>query len=349
MMKKKKVIFVDDEPGVLQGLRRMMRPLRDEWEMYFVESGEETLKLLASDFFDVIVSDMRMPGMNGGELLAIVREKYPHMVRIILSGYSDQDLLLKAVRPAHQFLTKPCDAQTLKNTVQRASRTQDILSSNEVKTVITQVDSLPSLPAIYNEIISRLQQENTSVKEIAEIIQKDVSMTAQVLKLVNSSFFGFFKNVSSAKQAVALLGLDTIKTLVLSIEIFSTFQCDQIQNFSFDLLWQHSALTAALASYIARSVNKEDQTFIDDAFMAGFLHDIGILLLASKLPDKYNRVVSSVHEKNMNIWEAERNILGTCHAQIGGYLLGLWGFADNIIEAIIHHHRPKYSEMNLSP
>ncbi|HID38707.1 MAG TPA: response regulator, partial [Calditrichaeota bacterium] len=175
----KKVLFVDDDPSLISGLKRMLRPLRKEWEMHFVPGGQEALDLLAESRFDVIVSDMRMPGMNGAELLARVRELYPHMIRIILSGYSDQDLLLKAVRPAHQFLSKPCDADTLKNTVLRVSKIQDILNSNEVKQVIAQVDSLPSLPYLYQEIMRKLEEDDTAVKDVGMIIQKDIGMSAQ--------------------------------------------------------------------------------------------------------------------------------------------------------------------------
>ncbi len=335
----KKVLFVDDEPSLINGLKRMLRPLRNEWEMHFVLSGQEALDVLATSHYDVIVSDMRMPGINGAELLARIRDLYPHMIRIILSGYSDQELLLKAVRPAHQFLSKPCDAETLKNTVLRVSRIQDILNSNEVKKIIAEVDSLPSLPHLYQEITAKLEQEDTAIKEIGEIIQQDIGMSAQILKLVNSSFFGFYKNISSPVQATTLLGLDTIKTLVLSIGIFSSLKYDQNMRLTFENLWSHSQLTANLARQIAKWIS-DDKIFVEDAYMGGFLHDIGILILASKLPDKYSQILERVYEQKENIWEVEKDVLGTGHAEIGAYLMGLWGFAENVIEAIIHHHKP---------
>ena len=337
----KRVLFVDDEPNVLRGLRRMMHSLRNEWEMYFVESGQKALDLLSSNRFDVIVSDMKMPVMNGAELLSIVREKYPHMIRIILSGYSDQDLLLKTVRPAHQFLTKPCDAQRIKTTVQRASKTQSVLASLNVKKVITGIDSLPSLPALYNEIVQKLHQDNISAKEIAGIIQKDMGMTTQILKLVNSSFFGFFKKISNPVQAVSLLGLDTIKTLVLSHKIFSALKFDRKDLVSFEQLWEHSTLTAVFSRHIARSIDKNDKAFIEDAFMTGFLHDIGILILASKLTEEYEKVLKHTLNSDQELWKTEYELMGTSHAEIGAYLLSLWGFSENIIEAILYHHQVK--------
>ena len=335
----KKVLFVDDEPDVLRGLRRMLRAMRDEWEMYFVESGPEALALLEQDHFDVIVSDMRMPGMNGAELFARVREKYPHMIRIILSGFSDQSLLSKAARHSHQFLTKPCDSETLKKSVKRVSDLQDILSGERVKSIIAQTDSLPSLPFLYNKIIQKLQEKDVSIAEIGGIIEQDISMTAQILKLVNSSFFGFFKNIANPVQAASLLGIDTIKTLVLSIEIFSILKTDSGHRFPFEKLWERSTLCAGFAKLIAGQVSKDKQ-FIDDAFSAAFLMDIGILLLASKLPQEYNRVLSHAEQNKYPLFRAERQVLESSHAEIGAYLLGLWGFPENIVEAVARHHKP---------
>ncbi len=336
----KKVLFVDDDQGIINGLKRIMRSLRNEWDMHFVLDGQSALALLEKDRFDVIVSDMRMPGINGAELLSRVREKYPHMVRIILSGYSDQDLLLKAVRPAHQFLSKPCDAETLKKTVLRITEIQNILNSTELKEIVSNIDSLPSLPSLYQEITQALQKEDVAVKEIGEIIQKDIGMSAQILKLVNSSFFGFFKNISNPVQATSLLGIDTVKTLVLSIGIFSSLKYDQELLLSYDTLWNHSTLTATFAKHIAGLISK-DQLFIEDAFIAGFLHDIGILILASKLPDRYEKILNKVSEDKRNIWEVEKELLGTNHAEIGAYLLGLWRFSNQVVEAVIRHHNPE--------
>ncbi len=336
----KKVLFVDDDQGIINGLKRIMRSLRNEWDMRFVLDGQSALELLEKERFDVIVSDMRMPGINGAELLSRVREKYPYMIRIILSGYSDQDLLLKAVRPAHQFLSKPCDAETLKKTVIRITEIQNILSSTELKQIVSKIDSLPSLPSLYQEITRALQEDDVSVKEVGEIIQKDIGMSAQILKLVNSSFFGFFKNISSPVQATSLLGIDTVKTLVLSIGIFSSLKSEQELLLSYDKLWNHSTLTATFAKHIAGLISK-DHVFIEDAFIAGFLHDIGILILASHLPEKYKEIIHIVCGEKRNIWDVEKELLGTNHAEIGAYLMGLWRFPNQVVEAIIRHHNPE--------
>lgn len=336
---KKKILFVDDESRILEGLKRMLRPMRKEWDMSFASSGQEALDILSKNHFDVVVSDMRMPGMDGGQLLTKVMELYPHIIRIVLSGQSEQEMIMKSVRPTHQFLSKPCSAEMIKSVIQRSLDLRDMLASDALKDAVSQIQSLPSLPAFYNKIMKTVQSPKASLKDIGEIIEHDVAMTAQILKLVNSAYFGFYRNISNPVQAVTILGVNTIKTLVLSIEIFSIFETDKDYNFSFDKLWERCTLTGTFAKNIAKDISK-DQHFIDDAFTAGFLHDVGIIALASRLPEDYKQILNDAAQKKITISEAEFGVLRSTHAEIGAYLLGLWGFSDDIVEAIAMHHKP---------
>ena len=142
------ILFVDDEPNILEGLQRMLRPMRREWQMSFAKSGAEALETLGANEIDVIVSDMRMPGMDGARLLHEVREKHPHVVRLILSGYSEKEMIMKSVGAAHQYLAKPCDADVLKTTVQRACALRDFLENESLRRLVSQLHSIPSLPSL---------------------------------------------------------------------------------------------------------------------------------------------------------------------------------------------------------
>ncbi len=141
-MSNRRILFVDDEPLVLQGLQRMLRTMRNEWDMAFAEGGEAGLALLAEAPFDVVVSDMRMPGMNGAQFLREVMRLYPTTVRLVLSGHADKDLVSQCVGVAHQYLNKPCDADTLKSTIQNALFLGNELASNDVKKIIGSIDTL---------------------------------------------------------------------------------------------------------------------------------------------------------------------------------------------------------------
>ena len=284
---KMRVLFVDDQTNVLAGLRRMLRGLREEWQMEFADSGEEALALMAESPFDVVVSDMRMPGMDGVQFLTETMTRYPGTVRIILSGQADQASVLRAVTPAHQYLSKPCDAETLKATVARACALRDTLSQESLIRLVSQVTTLPSLPHVYTKLLEELQSEDASVQGVAELIAQDVGMTAKLMQMVNSSFFGIPRRVESPAQAAAMLGLNVLKSLVLSAGIFSQFDMNGLRGYSVDALMEHSLAVSHLAQQIAQS-HSDNKELAEDAQLAGLLHDVGQLLLVDRKSTRLN-------------------------------------------------------------
>ena len=335
----KRILFVDDEPMVLDGLRRMLRGMRNEWEMEFAASGHDALEMLDSKRFDVIVTDMRMPGMDGCQLLNHVKELHPQVVRIVLSGHSDKDMILESIGPVHQFLSKPCDAETIKTTVSRVCSMRDIIEDEALIKVISGVESLPSLPELYSEVIDEVNSAEGSLNRVGEIISRDSGMSAKILQLVNSAFFGLPRQITSPVKAVQLLGLDTVKALILSVKVFSMFSPSDLALYSADHLWHHSLGTGVFARAIAER-EKWGQEPADEAFMAGLLHDVGKLILVEKFPAKCREVAESVERTNCRIHEAEQDIFGTTHARVGAYLLGIWGLSESITKTVAYHHSP---------
>lgn len=336
---KKRILFVDDDPKVLGELQRTLLGMGSEWESEFASSGREALEILKGKSFHVVVTDMRMPGMDGCQLFERVRNLHPQVVRIILSEFSDKDIILNSAGLTHQFLAKPCDAEALKSTIARACALRELLEDESLINVISKIDSLPSLPSLYREVVEEANSPNGSLAKIGEIISKDVGMSAKLLQLVNSAFFGLPEPVSSTVRAVNLLGLQTIKTLILTIKIFSQFDRAGLPCYSVPSLMDHSVSMGILARSIA---TQEDlgQKQIDQAFMAGLLHDIGKLILLDKLPSKCLEISKAFNSSGCQLWEAEQKVLGTSHAQVGAYLMGIWGFSESIVEAIAFHHCP---------
>ncbi|MCK5149141.1 HDOD domain-containing protein [bacterium] len=339
MAKKRKILFVDDEPNILQGLKRMLRSMRHEWEMDFVESGKNALELMTQHPFDVVVSDMRMPGMSGADLLENVMNKYPQTVRIVLSGHSDRDMILRSVRTAHQYLSKPCDAEMLISTVSRACSLREIMLNDEMKRLVSKMDSLPSLPTLYMEIMNELQSPESSMKNVGGIIEKDIGMSAKILQLVNSAFFGLPRHVASPGQAVSLLGMEVVKSLALAVQVFSQFDQSRLKNLSLDALWHHSEAVGHFSKKIYESESK-DTNYIGYALIAGFLHDIGKLIFMSNFPEKYDSMIAESREKEIPLSSVELDSFGVTHGEVGAYLLSLWGLPDLVVEAIAHHHSP---------
>ena len=333
----KRVLFVDDERKVLDALQRMLYPLRKEWNMEFVSSGEQALERLSQSPFEVLVTDIRMPVMSGIELLTEVADKYPNIIRLVLSGTVDQELTLRSAVLAHQYLIKPCDAETLRSKVDHALTFRVVLEDPGLKELIARLRTLPSMPAMYVKLIEALQSPDVSVREIGAIVEQDIGMTAKVLQLVNSSLLGIRRQISKPAEAIVYLGVDTVRALALSASVFSQFKVGNLPGFSIESLQDHSLKVGAVARQIARSLDWP-RAVADDSYIGGLLHDSGKLVLAHNCPDQYKQALLKAQTDSIPIREAERAVFGTTHAEVGGYLLWLWGFPDPITEVAAMHH-----------
>jgi putative nucleotidyltransferase with HDIG domain len=330
------VLFVDDDPMILKGLKRSLEEYDDVWSADFAVSGRDALAKLAEQPFDAIVTDMHMPGMDGIQLLDAVSKDMPAVMRFVLSGNMREDQELRSAHLVHQMIPKPCDMERIYGIVERACQLRDNLSDPQLLRIITGIKTLPSVPLIYNQLLKELQSENTSAQTVGNIIAQDAAMTAKILQLVNSSFFGLADNVNTPQRAVTILGLNTVKALVLGIQVFSEYQGRVNLPVSIDVLWKHSLLVSSLASSIARTLKLTTQEQ-ENARVAGILHDIGKLLLF-KIPDFFLKV--RVNRYGVISKEAEYKVLGTSHAEMGAYLLGIWGLPNAIVEAVAFHHQP---------
>jgi putative nucleotidyltransferase with HDIG domain len=333
----KRVIFVDDEQKVLDGLKRMLYPLRNEWRMAFVNSGPEALELLAQSEYDVLVTDLRMPEMSGLELLARVVVLRPQIVRIVLSGTADQEIVVRSATLAHQYLVKPCDAATLRATVGRAFSLRVMLDDPALKQLISSVHSLPSAPSVYLRLMEVLGSADVSPQTLAEVISQDIGMTTKVLQLVNSALFGIQRQISDPVEAVIYLGPEMVRQLVLVASAFSAFQPKGLRGFSIERLQSHSLAVGGLARRIAQSLELSAAA-VDHAFVGGLLHDVGKLLLACNYPEKYDETMRHAGETGILPRMAEVQAFGTTHAEVGAYLLWLWALPDPITEVVLRHH-----------
>jgi HD-like signal output (HDOD) protein/CheY-like chemotaxis protein len=338
-MPKRRLLFVDDDPMVLQGLQRTLRKWRDEWEAVYAPSGAAALAILAERPVDVVIADMRMPGMDGAQLLAEVKERHPHVVRFILSGQLDRDMTLQSVKVAHQLLAKPCDATVLREALQRTLALHALLADDTLRRVVARIDSLPSMPASCVAIMEEVQAEEPSLQRVAGLIAGDLAMTAKILQMVNSAFFGLYRRVTDVQDAVRLLGLDAIRALVLSVNVFSAFDAHRMPFFDGEALWRHSLNVGGFARRITLQATG-DRPAAAAAFLAGMLHDVGKLILAVNFSDAYRKLVASSEHVGGNALAREAEAIGTTHAEIGAYLMGLWGLEPGILTALAFHHRP---------
>ena len=323
---KQLILFVDDEANILNGLKRMLYPMKNIWEMHFASSGTEALELMKSIKFDIIISDIKMPVMDGPALLKEVKKQHPEVIRFILSGYSDQHQIYNSVGIAHQFICKPCQPENIKNAIKQALALRNIITEPSLISFISEIENLPSIPSAYNQIISLLRKPDVSLNKIAELVTGDVAMSAKILKMVNSAFFSLPNRVNNILQTVTLLGVETIKTLVLMFKIFEPSSNYPWINSSIERLQNHSIKVAAAAKTIARK-EQYDEAQTNTLFMSGVLHDIGRLIFLTQKPEEYQKVHSIIGETPaVTVCDAEKQVFGATHGSVGAYLLGLWGF-----------------------
>lgn len=333
----KRILFVDDEPKILEGLQRTLRLQRHEWEVAFASGGDAALTMLAAAPFDVVVSDMRMPGMDGAALLETVRQQYPSILRMILSGYTEMEASLRAVPVAHQFLLKPCDPDTLRDAIERATSLVEVLDSKMMASVVGSMQELPSLPRTYMELRKALADPETPIDRVVRIVEKDVAISAKILQLVNSAFFGLTRDISDIKMAVSYLGINILQNLVVSAEAFRMFQPKKmIPGFSMEELHSHSQLTARIAAHFA--ADKKVPTAV---VVGALLHDVGKLVIAERAPDHLARAITGAREDGRPVFAVEEELIGVSHAEVGAYLLSLWGLPYPVVEAVAHHHHPE--------
>ncbi len=317
-----KVLFVDDEPRVLEAIERTLFQLDADWEVSFAESGAAALTLLEGAPCDVIVSDMRMPVMDGAALLTQVCEKYPKIIRIVLSGQTDEAAAIRVVRVAHQFLTKPCSSDTLQQVIERTRDLRAWLSDERMQAVVGRIDRLPSTPRLFGELSKALDDEKASADTVGNIVREDPAMSSKILQVVNSSFFSSATNISDVRAAVVRLGLKTIRNLALGVGAFDAVgKFSGPQAASVEALQARALAIAKLAGRIAQG--REDA---DAAFMAGLVCDIGELVLCGSLPPAPGNGASATEQ--------------VTHAEVGAFLLGLWGLPFRIVEAVANHHNP---------
>jgi putative nucleotidyltransferase with HDIG domain len=334
---KKRILFVDDEAPILNGLRVRLHRLRTKWDMHFAESGAQAVEILGRMHVDVVVTDMRMPGMDGAELLRIVRERWPDSIRIVLSGYAELQQVIRLVPYAHQYYSKPCEAGQLENLIERCLKLHEMLRQPTLRAIVGRISKLPAVPRVYARLQQLLANDDTSPREVAQLISTDVAITAKLLQLVNSAFFRLARRITGIEQAVNHLGFAAIRNLVLSAEVFSSWPTQSSKSVvCIDTLQSHVHQVAAAARALTAGTPKAD-----DALLAGLLHDIGYWILSDECSTELNESVALAVAENIPLHQAETRVIGASHAEVGAYLLGLWGLPYPVIEAVAHHHTPE--------
>jgi HD-like signal output (HDOD) protein/CheY-like chemotaxis protein len=330
-----RVLVVDDEPMVLRSVLRLLGRMQPNWEVVKAASAAEAMGILEGGSFDAVIADLQMPGMNGAELLRRVQKYYPQVVRIVLSGSDSAELVFRSVPTAHQFLNKPFETKDFVAALDRALELRKLLCHPRLPALIGGSNKLPSPPRVFSRLSALLANPDVEAAHVAELVGQDVALSSHLLQLASSGLFGTRNGAVSVQAAVAYVGFDTVRACILSAELFRDFPvASQLHGFSLEALQRRSVIASRLACVIAPQALKES------AMVAGMLHEIGYLILASRSPDLFEQTRRLAQTEGMDVVDTEHEICGASHAEIGAYLLALWGLPVHIVESVLRHHSP---------
>jgi HD-like signal output (HDOD) protein len=263
------------------------------------------------------------------------------VIRFVLSGHAEEEVILQASKLAHQFFPKPCNVDELRISLERSLSLNELLADSHLCSVVSSVAAMPGVPEVYTEIVEKLNSHEVTVREIGKVISRDPAISMKILQLMNSAYFSIGREVSDVVEAVGLLGVNSIKYLVLSVEMFSQFDQQKLNGTGFHLeeSIDHSIRVGLLAKKISLSEHAEKRSS-EESYLSGFLHDVGKLILADNFSLEYRAVVELEQSEQISLCHAEREIIGADHGAVGAYLLGLWGFSDAVLESVAFHHAP---------
>ncbi len=335
----KRILFVEGEPGLGAALVRVLQSSRLEWEVDLVNSGSQAIDAIEFKPYEALICAINLADIPGLQVLKAARDISPQTLRIALASTVYREMGIEAAKYAHQIIIVPTEAEEVVSILQRAFILEAPFVQDDLKKIIARLNKLPSLPALYVAIMEEVQSQHTSVERIGAIIERDPGMSAKILQIVNSAFFGLKQTISNPVQATSFLGVETIRDLALSMSIFAQFNSQLIKELGLGMLWDHSTTTGFFARTIAH-IENQSKNITGDAFTAGILHDVGKLILAENLPRQYYTALRLASSKNKPQFEAEREVFGVSHAEVGAYLLGIWGLPDGVVDTVAYHHTP---------
>jgi putative nucleotidyltransferase with HDIG domain len=337
------VLFIGGNPVWFHQAERDIYCLQPTWLCQRAENGARALDLMQSASFDALVLDGR--AVNETDLQGDLQEKIRRSICLVRCDVSDRSAIARWNRSGITPVPEDGDAAALVAGLTRARRLRDWMAERAVQKLLSLVHKLPAVPRLHAQVTEQLRLPDASIRTVALLISQDPVMSAKILQVANSAFFGRAQEVNDAADAVMVLGTERVRSLILLAGVFSQYGDARSACFSPETIWDHSLQVAMFARAIAFAETK-DARMAETAFTAGLLHDIGKLILAANVPEMYGAVQRVQASKKVSQQEAEQIMLGTTHAELGACLLGTWGLPLQILEAIAWHHVPERSTDN---
>ena len=338
------ILFVDDEEPILSSLNSLLR--KERFIKYFYSSPKEALRFLHTNKVDLIVCDMKMPEISGKEFLILASDISPESIKIILSGYEEKPIVLDMLANgiAHYYFMKPWEDDELISVLNKFCNINLKLEQSKIKKFLKSFSKLPAPKAISSRLNTVLHSRDVNINLVVNELEYHPFLIAKILQIANSVSFGVRKEIVSLREAIVLIGLEQLKTLVVSFELLKKFfdSLDSRYQNTINDFWNLSVQKAKIAKRIAE--NWTSRIDRDLAFVSALLSDIGMIAWLYTEPDTFNAFNQLYRNKKITVLEAEKNLFVFEHNKLGSILLQLWNFPQQIIYIVENHHSIKQDE-----
>ncbi|MEY4546276.1 MAG: hypothetical protein RL685_2471 [Pseudomonadota bacterium] len=295
---------------------------------------ESALQHLVSQRCEVIVVSDELEDFGCPALLRRVQQEYPEVLRVVLTERDGADVF-RRIPYAHQFFQRSAAPSHLQAALARCVELRSLIQRPQLRALVSSSNVLPSAPVLYSRLIDLLADPKCSMVKVVDVIGRDLGMSTRLMQLVSSAFFGLSTQVQSLGACVGYLGLNAVRSLVLSAEITQLYPAT-VPGFSTESIHARALATSRLARRLAPSIAEESQ-----AFMAGLLHGVGQLVLASRAPDRFKETLELAKARSLSLPAAELEVFGATDAQVAAYLLALWGQPIELVGAIANQDTPE--------
>ncbi len=337
-----KILIIDPDTDAIESYQKALAPKAASWTVHFANTSAKGLELAASETPDIIVAALALEQGQGLKILSQAVDAAPLAHAFIVAAESDRPQLAAAFEGGCRYLPRPCPVDRLLLEFQRCLTLDSWLDNPTVKEIVASRSEFESLPSHHHKIVTELNSPHCSIPDVADAIANDLALSAKILETVNSSFYGFNQSTSDIKQAISILGLSTVRNIVLAAHIFTQVGQESEHQLLVKEIWHHSIAVAGAARRISLH-ETSDSKAAEEAYSAGLLHDIGKIVLLGVVPDEYMEAQRLSREEAHSPWQAEYKIIGCDHAEVGAYLLARWGLPLPLSEAAALHHRPANS------
>ncbi len=335
-----RVLFIGSDPHWFQQAEHDVYCLQPNWLCQRAADSAEARVMVASTAFDALVLDSRVS--DKADLLGRLGDSAGRMICLVCCNLLDRSAVAQWNRPGIMPVSEASDAATMVANLIRADRLRSWMADPTIKSLIPRIHKLPAAPKLHTQVTEELQSPNGSMLVVARVISQDPVMSAKILQVANSAFFGQPSEIVDTAEAAMVLGAERIRALILLAGVFSQYDGTKCPGFLPEPIWNHSVQVAMYARAIAFAETK-DARMAEAAFTAGLLHDIGKLILAANLPEMYATALRLRASRKISDREAELGVFGISHAELGACLLASWGLPLPILEAIAWHHEPEKS------